>query len=368
MKITCVVGTRPEAIKMAPLIMALKDDERFKVTILSTGQHSDMLKQALGHFGLKADVSLDVMKERQSLEYLTSAVLQGVGSFLSAHPQDMLLVHGDTTTTFGAALAGFYNKTQVGHVEAGLRSYDMKSPFPEEANRVITDKLSSLLFAPTQWAAENLIEEGADRARVFVTGNTVIDALFWTLKSASLPDVLKDIPEKSPLILMTAHRRESWGEPLVRICRAIMELLSRNSEVRILIPMHKNPAVRETICKELRDNPRVILTEPMDYPDFIAAMNRSLFILSDSGGIQEEASALKKPVLILRELSERPEAISVGTGLLVGTNHGSILEESTRILNDEEYRQSFSNRGMPFGDGQASLKIKDILVNYIDKN
>ncbi|NLL36093.1 MAG: UDP-N-acetylglucosamine 2-epimerase (non-hydrolyzing), partial [Fretibacterium sp.] len=252
-KVTCVIGTRPEAIKMAPLLRLMKSDERFSLTILSTGQHTDMLRQALHHFGIDADVKLNVMRERQSLEYLTSAVLQGVSNFLQKDPQDMLLVHGDTTTTFGAALAGFYRGVPIGHVEAGLRSHNMKLPFPEEANRVLTDRLSSLFFAPTPWAAENLLREGTDSSQVFVTGNTVIDALFWTLRHLTPSEILKEIPEEAPLILMTAHRRESWGAPLTRICGAIKEIIERHPEVRILLSLHKNPVVRETIFQELAE-------------------------------------------------------------------------------------------------------------------
>lgn len=380
-RITCVVGTRPEAIKMAPLILTLKKDKRFAVTVLATGQHTEMFHQALSHFGIAADVDLNIMRDRQTLDHITSAVLTGVGGFLDESPQDMLLVHGDTSTTLAAALAGFYRHIPVGHVEAGLRSHDMSLPFPEEANRVLTDQLATLFFAPTRGDAENLKREGLSRtgkkltSRIHVTGNTVIDALFWTLKNLKNrpePEALQDIPEDAPLILMTAHRRESWGEPLHRICGAVADLLRERPEIHILIPLHKNPTVREAIRRDLGafaegTPPQVIFTEPLNYPDFVSVMDRSLFILSDSGGIQEEASALKKPVLILRTLSERPDAVTQGTGVLVGTDPERILSEARRLLDNAAYRQSFASReSAPFGDGTASVKIRDIIAQYLE--
>jgi UDP-N-acetylglucosamine 2-epimerase (non-hydrolysing) len=365
-RIACVVGTRPEAIKMAPLIFALKREAAFEVRVVASGQHADMLTQALEFFGIEADLNLGVMQSAQTLDHVTSAVLKGVGAFLDSAPQDMLLVHGDTTTTLGAALAGFYRKSPLGHVEAGLRSHDLSRPFPEEANRVLTDRVSSLLFAPTPRAAENLRAEGVEDSRVFVTGNTVIDALFWTLerKDAPLPGGL-EIPPGAPLALLTAHRRESWGAPLARICGAVRRLLEKYPELWFLVPLHKNPAVRETITAELGGSPRTVFTEPLSYPEFVAAMNRSILILSDSGGVQEEASALRKPVLILRDLSERPEALSEGTGVLVGTDGGRIEREASRLLDDERYRASFAGRGSPFGDGHAGERIAKIVKDYL---
>ena len=363
-KVTCVVGTRPEAIKMAPVILALRENPAFESRVLASGQHTDMLIQALDHFGIRADVNLGIMKDRQTLDHVTSAVLQGVGSYLDSAPQDMLLVHGDTTTTLAASLAAFYRKTPLGHVEAGLRSHDLARPFPEEANRVLTDRLATLFFAPTRWASDNLLKEGIGAERVFVTGNTVIDALFWTLKHGGESTILRDVPADAPLLLMTAHRRESWGEPMVRICRAVRSLLEKHPKLWLLIPLHKNPVVRNTITEELRGCPQVLFTEPLDYPDFVAVMNRSLFILSDSGGIQEEASALRKPVLILRDLSERPEAVSEGTGVLVGTDRNRIETEALRLLEDAKYLDSFASRGLPFGDGTASTQIAEIIEDY----
>jgi UDP-N-acetylglucosamine 2-epimerase (non-hydrolysing) len=351
---------------MAPLILKLRENPRFRVRVLASGQHTDMLSQALEHFGIRADVDLSIMRDRQTLDHVTSAVLEGVGAFLDANPQDMLLVHGDTTTTLSAALAGFYRKIPVAHVEAGLRSRDMTRPFPEEANRVLVDRIATLYFAPTPQAADNLSAEGVDGSRVFVTGNTVIDALFRTLERRGETSVLRDVPAEAPLVLMTAHRRESWGEPLTRVCEAVRALLEKYPALWILIPLHKNPVVRNAITEALRGSPRVVFTEPLDYPDFVAVMNRSLFIMSDSGGVQEEATALRKPVLILRELSERPEALTAGTGVLVGTDRTRIEEEASRLLTDGPWLNSFSNRGMPFGDGNASARIVSAIENYFD--
>jgi len=334
-----------------------------------------MLIQALSHFGITPDENLRVMMERQSLEHITSSVMQGVGAFLDANPQDILLVHGDTTTTLAASLAGFYRKTPVGHVEAGLRSHDMTRPFPEEANRALTDRLSALHFAPTDLAAENLLAEGVKKDSIFVTGNTVIDALFWTLAKGGA--AISGGSDDTPTVLLTAHRRESWGAPLERICRAVRRVMEKHPKLRLIVPLHKNPDVRDTIMKILgrpempgrEKREKIAFTEPLEYPEFIGAMNRSLFIMSDSGGVQEEASALGKPVLILRELSERPEALDKGTGLLVGTDEHIIEREALRLLEDESYRESFTKRGgavakNPFGDGNASKRIAGVLKNF----
>lgn len=366
-RVACVVGTRPEAIKMAPLILALREDPRLTVTVLATGQHTDMLHQALAHFRIEADADLGVMRERQSLDHITSAVLLGVGAFLDERAQDMLLVHGDTSTTFAATLAAFYRHIPVGHVEAGLRSHDLSLPFPEEADRVLTDRLATLFFAPTPGDAENLRREGAADERIFVTGNTVIDALVWTRSRMGESEALRDVPPGAPMVLMTTHRRESWGAPMERVCGALATLLRERPQLRALVPLHKNPVVRTTIRGALEGLGGVVFTEPLDYPDFVAAMDRSLFIMTDSGGIQEEATALRKPVLILRDVSERPEAITAGTGMLVGTDPARILAEAARLLDDEAYRASFAERGMPFGDGTASLKIRDAIVDHLER-
>ena len=370
--ITCVTGTRPEAIKMAPLIHELRKNSDFNVTVLATGQHTDMLRQALKDFCLIPDIDLNIMKQAQSLDYIMSSVLQGVGKFLDENPQDMILVHGDTSTTFAAALAGFYRHVAVGHVEAGLRSHDLKLPFPEEANRVLTDRIADLFFAPTMGDYENLIREGISKEKIFITGNTVIDALYKILeiqKNTQEPEYIKKLNGR-PMILMTAHRRESWGKTLEGICAAVADVIRERNDVVFLIPMHKNPLVRDIIKNSLKNfSENIILTEPLNYPEFVYAMDKSVFILSDSGGVQEEASAIDKPVLIMRTLSERPEAIVHGTCVLVGTERENIREQALKILNDETYRKSITSKNiMPFGDGTASKKIHEAVKNYFFKS
>ena len=366
-KIACIVGTRPEAIKMSPLIRELRRDPEFMVTVLATGQHTDMLIQALSDFGLKPDVNLNIMRDKQSLDHITASVLQGVGGFLDAEAQDMILVHGDTSTTFAGSLAAFYRKIPVGHVEAGLRSHDLSLPFPEEANRVLTDRIAELFFAPTDGDAENLRREGISPERIFITGNTVIDALHWILGRDVKMSL--ELPEGRPLILMTAHRRESWGEPLVEICGAVSDVIRERPDVMFVIPLHKNPTVRNVIresLKEFREN--VMFTEPLGYSEFVKVMNASSFILSDSGGVQEEASGLDKPVLIMRTVSERPEAITHGTCVLVGTGRESIREEALRLLNEPERRaEILAKNTKPFGNGDASVKIHEAVRRYFER-
>ena len=366
--ITCVAGTRPEAIKMAPVILELKKDSDFNVTTLATGQHTDMLRQALKDFGIVPDVDLNIMKQAQSLDYITSSVLQGVGKFLDENKQDLILVHGDTSTTFAAALAGFYRHVPVGHVEAGLRSNNLALPFPEEANRILTDGITNLYFAPTEGDAENLRREGKCE-NIFITGNTVIDALYNILersKTKETPEYMQIVKDR-PMILMTAHRRESWGKTLEGICAAVVDIIQARNDVVFLIPLHKNPVVRDVIKNSLKDfNDNVIFTEPLNYPEFVYAMNKSFFILSDSGGVQEEASAINKPVLIMRTLSERPEAITHGTCILVGTERENIRNESLKILNEPEYLKSIiAKNEMPFGNGTASVKIHEVVKKFL---
>ena len=367
--IICVIGTRPEAIKMAPVILTLKKNTAYRTLVLATGQHSDMLDQALSFFDIHADENLQIMKARQTLDHITSRVLVGTGEIYDKEKPDLVLVHGDTTTTLGASMSAFYRKIPVGHVEAGLRSGNLEQPFPEEANRVITDRLATLFFAPTDRAKHNLLSENVAEERIFVTGNTVIDALAWTLRQnrGHAPQKEYSLPEDAPLVLMTAHRRESWGEPLKEICKAIKHLLTELPHVYFLIPLHKNPAVRDVIKSCLGKSERVVFTDPLDYPDFIQAMNRSYLILSDSGGVQEEASFLKKPVLIMRNLSERPEAIDEGTGILVGTDKEKIIFETLRLFsNKREYDNLVAGSKSPFGDGTAAEKIEKHIFNFFN--
>lgn len=370
--VVCVIGTRPEAIKMAPVVLAMRSQGYFDVKILATGQHSSMLDQALSHFKLTADVNLHIMKERQSLDHITSSVLIGAGEYFDSIEPAAVLVHGDTTTTFAAALAGFYRKIPVGHVEAGLRSGNMHLPYPEEMNRVLTDRITAWAFAPTELAKENLLREGTPADRIYVTGNTVIDALYYTVKSTSKPlcPELAKLPEDAPFLLVTAHRRESWGKPLEDICSALTMLLDTHPELWMVIPMHRNPSVRETIRKYLEKKEKVILCDPLDYPDFVWAMNTSRFILSDSGGVQEEASSIKKPVLILRDVTERPEAVEKGSGVLVGVDREKIYSNAIKLLENKDHLTQIENkcRFQPFGDGTASLKIAEALKDYFEKD
>lgn len=369
--VVCVVGTRPEAIKMAPVVIALRDQGFFDVKILATGQHAAMLDQALGHFSLTADINLHIMKEKQSLDHITASVLTGAGKYFDSVCPLAVLVHGDTTTTFASALAAFYRKIPVGHVEAGLRSGNMHLPFPEEMNRVLADRITTWAFAPTELAKENLLREGTPEEMIHVTGNTVIDALFYTVKSTARPSRgdLAGLPENAPFLLVTAHRRESWGKPLEDICTALTMLLDAHPELWMVVPMHKNPSVRETIRKYLENRDKVILCDPLDYPDFVWAMNASKFILSDSGGVQEEASAIKKPVLILRDVTERPEAVENGSGILVGVNTENIFSNAVELLENETKLAEIEKKcgSQPFGDGTAAAKIADALKDYFDK-
>ena len=370
--VVCVVGTRPEAIKMAPVVIALRSQGYFNVKIMATGQHSTMLDQALGHFRLTADMNLHIMKERQSLDHITSSVLTGAGEYFDNEGPAAVLVHGDTTTTFAAALASFYRKIPVGHVEAGLRSGNMHLPFPEEMNRVLTDRITHWAFAPTDLAKENLLKEGTPEDMIYVTGNTVIDALYYTVKSTSKPSCpeLSKLPEDAPFLLVTAHRRESWGKPLEDICTALTMLLDTHPELWMVIPMHRNPSVRETIRKYLGKSEKVILCDPLDYPDFVWAMNASKFILSDSGGVQEEASAIKKPVLILRDVTERPEAVEKGSGVIVGVDREKIFTNAIMLLENRDHFMDIENkcRFQPFGDGTAAVKIAASLKDYFEKD
>ena len=366
-RIDIVIGTRPEAIKMAPVIVEMKRRGNFSVRVVATGQHTDMLRQALDYFGLKADVNLDIMRQTQTLDYITSSALVRVGETFDADKPDAVLVHGDTTTTFAAALAAFYRQIPVGHVEAGLRSFDKYRPFPEEMNRVLTDRIAKWWFAPTDLARKNLLAEGVADDAIFVTGNTVVDALQMTLKKASPPQDCALSPlrgEGERFLLVTAHRRESWGKPLERICDALLDLLSMYEGWRVLVPMHKNPTVRTAIEAKLGGHSRVILCDPLDYPDFVWALDNCTLILSDSGGVQEEASALRKPVLILREITERPEALEQGSGILVGTDRDKIVAETDNLLRDEGAYARIVRRceNSPFGDGRAAGRIADILA------
>jgi UDP-N-acetylglucosamine 2-epimerase (non-hydrolysing) len=366
-KICLVAGTRPEAIKMAPVALAVREDPRFALHLLATGQHREMLLEPLRFFGLEPDDFLNIMKKGQTLDYITAAVLQESGRVFDRIHPDMVLVHGDTTTTFAAALAAFYRGIPLGHVEAGLRSGDLTQPFPEEMNRLLADRICTLWFPPTPGAKANLLAEGCPEERITVTGNTVIDALLAASERVERPETpeLARIPQDVPLVLLTAHRRETWGEGLERICRGVLELLRLKEDLWFLIPMHLNPVVRQVFLDRLGGEERVILCDPLHYPDFVWAMKRSSVILSDSGGVQEEAPALSKPVLVMRNVTERPEAVEAGTALLVGTDPEKIVEETRKLLEDQSYYRSFlAKNAKPFGDGSASKKILEALQGY----
>lgn len=361
-KIICVVGTRPEAIKMAPVIHALRCEPTFEVLVLATAQHRDMLDQVLLLFDIKPDIDFNIMRPNQALTTLTARVLLDLDDMLQSQKPDVVLAQGDTTTVMTVALACFYHRIPFGHVEAGLRTWDMANPFPEEMNRVIAGRLAKWHFAPTEGSRQNLLREGIADADIFVTGNTVIDALLSVAqRDVALPIA---IDPTRRLILVTAHRRENFGEPFERICRAILAVVERNPDVQVLYPVHPNPNVRDTAYRLLGAHPRVVLCEPLDYLPFVAAMKRAYLILTDSGGVQEEAPALGKPVLVLRHETERPEALQAGVVKLVGTDYNAIIVEAQRLLDDKSAYQTMARGISPYGDGHAAARIVKVLKDY----
>jgi UDP-N-acetylglucosamine 2-epimerase (non-hydrolysing) len=361
-KILCVMGTRPEAIKMAPVILALRAESWANVRVLATAQHRHLLDQVMKVFDIEPDIDLDIMRPNQALTTLTARLLLDLDDVLLAEKPDAVLAQGDTTTVMTVALACFYHKIPFGHVEAGLRTWDMLNPFPEEMNRVIAGRLAKWHFAPTESSRQNLLREGVSDADIVVTGNTVIDALLSVAdRDAELPVELD--PSKR-LILVTAHRRENFGEPFERVCRAVLTLLERNQDVQVLYPVHPNPNVRDTAHRLMGTHPRVVLCDPLDYLPFVAAMKRAYLILSDSGGIQEEAPALGKPVLVLRHETERPEAVEEGVVKLVGTDFDVIVAEAQRLLDDKSAYGKMSRGISPYGDGHAAERIVKVLRDH----
>ena len=357
--ILCVVGTRPEAVKMAPVILELRRRPWARVRVLATAQHRHMLDQVLGVFGIEPDVDLDLMRPNQELADLTARMLTALDERLAEERPAAVLAQGDTTTVLATALACFYRRIPFGHVEAGLRTGNMEYPFPEEMNRTVAGRLARLHFAPTESARANLLREGTLAAAIHVTGNTVIDALLQVAaREAPLPE---GVPAGRRLILVTAHRRENFGEPLRQICRAILTLAENNADVHVLYPVHLNPNVTGVVEPALGGHPRITLCAPLDYLPFVAAMKESTLILSDSGGVQEEAPALGKPVLVLRAETERPEAVAEGVVKLVGTDAGTIVAEAQRLLDDPEAYRAMAKGVSPYGDGHASERIADIL-------
>jgi UDP-N-acetylglucosamine 2-epimerase (non-hydrolysing) len=366
--VCCVVGTRPEAIKMAPVILQIGKSENLEPFVLATGQHTDMLIQALDFFGIRPDVNLSIMKENQTLDYITASVLEKTGTVFDEIQPFMVLVHGDTTTTMASSLAAFYRKVRLGHVEAGLRSGNIHLPFPEELNRIVSDRVSGWWFPPTTRAREKLLFEGCDPSRVIETGNTVIDALVWASGKVEKPGIpqLEKIPANARVMLMTAHRRESWGGPLENICKTVFRIMETFPDLWVIVPMHKNPKVREVIRSVLGDIERVLLCEPLDYPDFVWAMNQSAVILTDSGGVQEETTFLGVPTLVMRDVTERPEALEYGTSFLVGTDPGKIFKHVSRVLGDgNTFKKSPRETVPPFGEGKASERIVETLEEIL---
>jgi UDP-N-acetylglucosamine 2-epimerase (non-hydrolysing) len=370
-KVLTVFGTRPEAIKMAPLVHALARDPHFEAKVCVTAQHREMLDQVLSLFSIVPDYDLNIMSPGQGLTDITCRILQGLRPVLESFKPDVVLVHGDTTTTVAASLAAFYQRIPVGHVEAGLRTGDLYSPWPEEANRTLTGHLAVWHFAPTENSRQNLLRENLQDKQIFVTGNTVIDALFWVrdrvLTDASLHAGLSEqypfLDASKKMILVTGHRRESFGRGFEQICHALAEIAAQHPDVQIVYPVHLNPNVSEPVNRILGHVDNVILIEPQDYLPFVWLMNRAWLILTDSGGIQEEAPSLGKPVLVMREMTERPEAVEAGTVRLVGTNRQRIVEEVTRLLRDEEEYETMSRAHNPYGDGQACSRILTALKN-----
>lgn len=360
-KILLVFGTRPEAIKMCPLVNELKGrPERFQTVVCVTGQHRQMLDQVLRVFQVVPDYDLDIMKGQQSLFDITCGTVLGIKTILEQEMPDVVLVHGDTTTSFAAALACFYMQVQVGHVEAGLRTHNLRSPFPEEFNRQAVDIVSDYYFAPTVQAMYNLLEEGKPAEKIFITGNTGIDALRTTVQDDYSHEAL-DWASDARLILITAHRRENLGEPMHNMFRAIRKVMEGHPDTKAIYPIHMNPAVREAAHSELDGFDRLRIIEPLEVVDFHNFMARSHLVLTDSGGIQEEAPSLGKPVLVMRDTTERPEGIDAGTLKLVGTNEDNIAGEFSRLLDDQDAYSEMAGMSNPYGDGYASERIADIL-------
>lgn len=365
-KVCSVFGTRPEAIKMAPLVKELQSREELDAKVLVTAQHREMLDSVLELFDITPDFDLNIMKHGQTITDITTRVLYGVGEIFEQERPDLVLVHGDTTTTFAAALASFYQKIAVGHVEAGLRTGNIYSPYPEEMNRKLTGSLATYHFSPTVMNVENLLRENISKENIVITGNTVIDAL---LSVTDKPyrfeiDELNEIDDtKQKLILLTCHRRENWGEPMKQIFEAINELTKKNPNVVVVFPMHKNPSIRELARTYFGTNSSVRLIEPLDYEPFANLMKKSHLILTDSGGIQEEAPALGKPVLVLRTETERPEAVKAGTVKIAGIETEKIVQLAGELLNSQKAYDEMAQAANPYGDGTASKQIADFIVS-----
>ena len=364
-KVLCVFGTRPDAIKMAPVVLELKRrPAAFEVRVAVTGQHREMLDQVLSVFGIVPDFDLNIMTHGATLAQITTRALDGLAPILAAERPDWVLAQGDTTTTFVAALAAFYQQSKFGHVEAGLRTGNVWDPFPEEMNRLLTTRLTTLHFPPTPDAADNLRVEGVPNGAIVLTGNTVIDALLVAAARPYVPDdpaVQEVLADSRRVLLVTTHRRENWGEPQAHIARAVRALVDAHPDTVAVVALHKNPLVRETLMPILAGHERIRLIEPPEYAPFVKLQQKAFLILTDSGGVQEEAPSLGKPVLVLRETTERPEGVAAGTAKLVGTDRARIVAEASRLLGDPAAYARMAHAASPYGDGQASVRIADAL-------
>jgi len=368
-KVVTVFGTRPEAIKMAPVVKAIEAaSDQFESIVCVTAQHRQMLDQVLELFHIHPQIDLDLMKQDQNLYELTSNILLGMKNVLETHQPDLVLVHGDTTTTMATTLASYYAKIPVGHVEAGLRTFDKYYPFPEEINRVVTDSIATMFFAPTELSRKNLLDSGAKDADIHVTGNTVIDALLYTIEQTEKTEPVTTLDPEKRMILVTVHRRENFGQPLQDICEALSHLVEKNEDIEMVLPVHLNPNVQKTVNENLSGHPRIHLIPPQDYAPFCQLMNKAHLILTDSGGIQEEAPSLGKPVLVLRDETERPEAIEMGTVKLVGPNKDKIIAETQILLENHKAYGIMSEAINPYGDGQASQRIIEALKTFSSKH
>lgn len=370
-KILTIFGTRPEAIKMAPLVKELEKRGEIESKVCVTAQHREMLDQVLELFEIKPDFDLDIMKTRQSLTGITNRILEGLEELFAKEKPDMILVHGDTTTTFSSGLAAFYQQIRVGHVEAGLRTFDKYFPFPEEMNRKLTGALADLHFSPTPGSKNNLLREGINEEDIYITGNTVIDAMAHTVEDDYVFEIeeLNKIDFKNKKVIMvTAHRRENWGEGIDNICEALGNIVDNNEDIELVYLVHLNPVVKDVVHAKLGNKERVHLLSPLDTKETHNLMNKCFMVMTDSGGLQEEAPHLGKPVLVLRGVTERPEAVEAGTVKLVGTNVEVIVNEANALINDEAYYNKMSKAVNPYGDGKASERIVDAILKYYGKN
>ena len=366
-KVMSIFGTRPEAIKMASLVKELEKREEVKSIVCVTAQHREMLDQVLNTFDIKPDYDLNIMKQGQTLADVTTRALIGLEEVIKEVKPDIVLVHGDTTTTFAGALAAFYNQVAIGHVEAGLRTDDKYSPYPEEMNRQCVDRMTDLYFAPTEISKNNLLKENISEEKIYVTGNTAIDAMSTTVDEDYVHPDLEWIKPDERMILLTAHRRENLGEPMHHIFKAVKRIVDEFSDIKVIYPIHMNPKVREVASEVFDGCDRIRLIEPLEVFDFHNFQNKSYIILTDSGGIQEEAPSLGKPVLVLRDTTERPEGIKAGTLKLVGTDEEVIYEETKKLLTNINEYEKMSKASNPYGDGQASERIVDAIVKYFNK-